>query len=137
MTLTLIGQCPMSNTSELILHTTTCSSFKLLHYYFWVIVYTPTPTPTPLTAYGEICFFEGVAYYACVTIKTYQASNASFKHVGQTLYSRGFKFGDNGLIKIWVHFYILVHGGGIQSKFLFFSTHNLIGLGPLLQVSSM
>ena len=33
-----------------------------------------------------------------------RASPASFKHVGQVLYSRGFKFGKNGLIKIWVHF---------------------------------
>ena len=40
-----------------------------------------------------------------------RASPASFKHVGQFLYSRGFKFRENGLIKIWVHFGLQVHGG--------------------------
>ena len=40
-----------------------------------------------------------------------RASPASFKHVGQVLYSRGFKFGENGPIKIWVHFGLQVHGG--------------------------
>ena len=30
MTLTLIGQCPMSNSSELFSYTTICSSFKLV-----------------------------------------------------------------------------------------------------------
>ena len=64
-------------------------------------------------------------------------SPASFKHVGQVLYSRGFKFGENGPIKIWVHFGLQVSGGWIWPKFLVFSTHNLIGLGPPLQVSSM
>ena len=33
-----------------------------------------------------------------------RASPASFRNVGQVLYSRGFKFGENGPIKIWVHF---------------------------------
>ena len=41
-----------------------------------------------------------------------KASPASFKHVGQLLYSGGFKFEENGPIKIWVHF-------GLQ-----------VGLGP-------
>ena len=40
-----------------------------------------------------------------------RASPASFKHVGQVLYSRGFKFGENGPLKIWVHFGLKVHGG--------------------------
>ena len=66
-----------------------------------------------------------------------RASPASFKHVGQVLYSRGFKFGENRPIKIWVHFCLQVRGGRICPKFLVFSTHNLIGLGPPLQVSSM
>ena len=30
-----------------------------------------------------------------------RASPASFKHVGQVLYSRGFKFGEKGEIKFW------------------------------------
>ena len=33
-----------------------------------------------------------------------RASTASFKDVGQVLYSVGFKFEENGPIKIWVHF---------------------------------
>ena len=66
-----------------------------------------------------------------------RASTASFKHVGQVLYSRGFKFGEKGPIKIWVHYGLQVRGGWIGPKFLVFSTHNLIGLGPPLQVSSM
>ena len=56
-----------------------------------------------------------------------RASPASFKHVGQFLYSRGFKFMENGLIKIWVNFGLQVGGGWIWPKFLVFSTHNLIG----------
>ena len=40
-----------------------------------------------------------------------RASPASFKHVGQVLYSRGFKFGENGPIKICVHFGLQVRGG--------------------------
>ena len=66
-----------------------------------------------------------------------RASPASFKHVGQVLYSRGFKFGENGPIKIWVHFCLQDRGGQIWPKFLVFSTYNLIGLGPPLQLSSM
>ena len=42
-----------------------------------------------------------------------RASPASFKHVGQALYPRGFKFGKNGQIKILVQFYLQVRGGGI------------------------
>ena len=34
-----------------------------------------------------------------------RASPASFKHVGQVPYSRGFKFGEKGLIKILVEFH--------------------------------
>ena len=33
-----------------------------------------------------------------------RASPAIFKHVGQVPYSRGFKFGENGPIKILAHF---------------------------------
>ena len=51
-----------------------------------------------------------------------RAFPASFKHVGQTLYSKGFKFGGNGPIKILVHFCLQVHGGWIWSKFSVFST---------------
>ena len=40
-----------------------------------------------------------------------RASPASFKHVGQVLYSIGLKFGENGLIKIWVHFGLQVRRG--------------------------
>ena len=40
-----------------------------------------------------------------------RASSASFKHVGQVLYSRGCKFGENGPIKIWVHFGLQIRGG--------------------------
>ena len=65
------------------------------------------------------------------------ASHASFKHVRQTLYSRGFKFVENGPIKILVHFCLQVHSVGILSKFVVFSSHNLKGLWPPLQVSSM
>ena len=66
-----------------------------------------------------------------------RAYPASFKHVGQVLYSRGFKFGKNGPIKICVNFGLQVRGGWIWPKFLVFSTHNPIGLGPPLQVPSM
>ena len=66
-----------------------------------------------------------------------RASPASFKHVGQAPCSRGFKFGENGPIKILVHFCIQVRCGGMGSKFLVFSTHTLIGIGPPLQVSYM
>ena len=40
-----------------------------------------------------------------------RASPASFKHVGQAPYSRGFKLGEKGPIKILVHFCLQVHGG--------------------------
>ena len=39
-----------------------------------------------------------------------RASPASFKHVGQVLYSRGFKFLEKGPIKILIHFCLQVHG---------------------------
>ena len=37
-----------------------------------------------------------------------RASPAIFKHVGQVPYSRGFKFGEMGPIKILVHFWVQV-----------------------------
>ena len=40
-----------------------------------------------------------------------RASPASFKHVGQVAYSRGFKFGEKGPIKILVHFFLQVRSG--------------------------
>ena len=39
-----------------------------------------------------------------------RASPANLKHVGQTTYSRGFKFVEMGPIKILVHFCLQVHG---------------------------
>ena len=39
-----------------------------------------------------------------------RASPAIFKHVGQVPYSRGFKFGEKGPIKILVHFCLQVCG---------------------------
>ena len=42
MTLTLIGQCPMSNLSELFPYTITCSSFKLIHPLFFELSSTQT-----------------------------------------------------------------------------------------------
>ena len=44
-------------------------------------------------------------------------SPAIFKHVGQVPYSRGFKFGEKGPIKILVHFGLQVRGGQISSNF--------------------
>ena len=38
-----------------------------------------------------------------------RASPAIFKHVGQVPYSRGFKFGKKGVIKILAHFFLQVH----------------------------
>ena len=40
-----------------------------------------------------------------------RVSPASFKHVGQVPYSRGFKFGEKGPIKILIHFGLQVRGG--------------------------
>ena len=37
-----------------------------------------------------------------------RASPAIFKHVGQVPYSRGFKFGEKGPIKIFAHFCLQV-----------------------------
>ena len=65
------------------------------------------------------------------------ASPASLKHVGQALYSSGFKFGKNGPNKIFVHFCLQVSSGGISLIFLVFPTHSLKATGPPLQVSSM
>ena len=47
-----------------------------------------------------------------------RASPAIFKHVWQVPYSRGFKFGENGLIKILPHFCLQVRRCQISSKFL-------------------
>ena len=46
VTLTLIGQCPMSNLSELFSYTTICSSFKSIEPLFLIIVYTDRQTDT-------------------------------------------------------------------------------------------
>ena len=40
-----------------------------------------------------------------------RASAAIFKHVGQVPYSKGFKFGEKGPIKIFDHFCLQVRGG--------------------------
>ena len=66
-----------------------------------------------------------------------RASPAIFKHVGQVPYSRGFKFGEKGPMKILAHFCIQVQRCLISSKYYVFSTHNLIGLGPPPQFLSM
>ena len=47
---------------------------------------------------------------------------AIFKHVGQVPYSRGFKFGEKGPIKILVHFGRQVRYGRISSNFKSFNT---------------
>ena len=44
-------------------------------------------------------------------------SPAIFKHVGQVPYSRGFKFGEKGPIKILPHFCLQVRRCRISSKF--------------------
>ena len=51
-------------------------------------------------------------------------------HVGQVLYSNGFKFGEKGQIKIFGRF--LPTGPALLNfiKILSLSTHNLIDLGP-------
>ena len=46
-----------------------------------------------------------------------RASPAIFKHVGQVPYSRGFKFGEKGPIKILPHFCLQVRRCRISSKF--------------------
>ena len=46
-----------------------------------------------------------------------RASPAIFKHVGQVPYSRGFKFAENGPIKILPHFCLQVRCFRISSKF--------------------
>ena len=47
-----------------------------------------------------------------------RASPAIFKHVGQVPYSRGFKFGEKGPIKILVHF----GSGPVWSNFIKFTS---------------
>ena len=47
-------------------------------------------------------------------------SHAIFKHVGQVPYSRGFKFGEKGPIKILVHFFRQVRCFRISSNFTSF-----------------
>ena len=49
-----------------------------------------------------------------------RASPAIFKHVGQVLYSRGFKFEEKGPINILVHFGSQVQYGRISSNFTSF-----------------
>ena len=49
-----------------------------------------------------------------------RASPAIFKHVMQVPYSRGFKFGGKGPIKILVHFGRQVRYGRISSNFTSF-----------------
>ena len=49
-----------------------------------------------------------------------RASPAIFKHVGQVPYSRGFKFGEKGPIKILVHIGRQVRYGRISSNFTSF-----------------
>ena len=46
-----------------------------------------------------------------------RASPAIFKHVGQVPYSRGFKFGEEGPIKILFHFGRQVRYGRISSNY--------------------
>ena len=46
-----------------------------------------------------------------------RSSPAIFKHIGQVPYSRGFKFGQKGSIKILVHFGRQVRYGRISSNF--------------------
>ena len=66
-----------------------------------------------------------------------RATPAIFKHVGQVPYSRGFKFGEKGPIKILPHFGLQFRRCRISSKFQVFSTHNLLGLGERPQFLSM
>ena len=66
---------------------------------FW-----PGPGPRWLNLTKIFCLFN-------TQLNRPRASSASFKHVGQVLYSRGFKFGENGPIKIWVHFGLQIRGG--------------------------
>ena len=46
VTLTLIGQCPMSNSSELFSYTTVCSSFKSIEPLFFELSCTQTDRQT-------------------------------------------------------------------------------------------
>ena len=46
VTLTLIGQCPMSNSSELFSYTTICSSFKCIELLFFELSCTQTDRQT-------------------------------------------------------------------------------------------
>ena len=46
-TLTLITQCPMSNSSELFSYTTICSSFKSIEQIFFELSCTQTDSQTP------------------------------------------------------------------------------------------
>ena len=49
-----------------------------------------------------------------------RASTAIFQHAGQVPYSRGFKFGEKGPIKILLHFGRQVRYGRISSNFTSF-----------------
>ena len=51
--LTLMGQCPMSNSSELFSYTTICSSFKSIETLFFELSCTQTHTPTDRQTDGQ------------------------------------------------------------------------------------
>ena len=68
---------------------------------------------------GMVEFHQILRLFNTVPIRP-RASPAIFKHVGQVLYSRGFKFGENGPIKILVHFGRQVRYGRISSNFTSF-----------------
>ena len=53
VTLTLIGQCPMSNSSELFSNTRICSSFKWIEPLFFELSCTQTHTQTERHADGH------------------------------------------------------------------------------------
>ena len=75
--------------------------------------------------------------FSTLKVIGHRASCASIQHVGHSLYSRGFKFWENGPIKSLVYFSLQGCGGRTWSKFWVFSTLQQIWLGPPLQVSSM
>ena len=53
VTMTLIGQCPMSNSSELFSYTTICSSFKSIEQLFLELSCTQTHTQTDRQTDGQ------------------------------------------------------------------------------------
>ena len=60
MTLTLIGHCPMSNSSELFSYTTICSSFKWIEPLFFELSCTKTHTQTLRHAHRWASLYKGV-----------------------------------------------------------------------------